>query len=185
MNEEPPGCLQVEVSTFGKAQIKVSDNVLDTLNPFKDQVLKVGSDENKAWRMWNAEPNWQMVPREERSMGEMCLPPDHCASYLSPQEEGTLTPMVFRLPKMDIGLIVVCFGKGDSATKMLEAGVASYFDANFDGSQLDPAKYKQFPNGKCLSLQDEFNGPVHDTNGHLYLSIVAKKSIAISQVIAT
>jgi hypothetical protein len=179
LSEEPPGCYTIQKRTYGKPQTVIADNRADPLNPYRDQVRKLGSGDD-AWSVWDAPPNWAMVPRDERSMGDTCKPPDNCAYFVEPVS-GTRTPMVFRLPKMTTGLIALCGGSGDAGKEVLSKPGA--FVAEFDGKPLDPSKFTIFPHTKCLALQTKFSGPVQNKHGHLYLSIVAKVPLKISQII--
>ena len=179
LDDEPPGCLTLEQSTFGKPQVVIADKAEDFLNPYREAVKKIDSG-NDAWSIVSRGPNWQMVPREERSMGEICKPPDHCAFFQQPSS-GVGTPIVFRLPKMTLGMIMICGGNIDAGkSTLVKPGTLV---ALFDGKELDPSGFKVFPTNKCVALQSKFNGPVEDKHGHLYLSIVAKSNFEISQVI--
>ena len=179
LNEDPPGCYTLQKSTLGKPQVVIADSSIDMLNPYKELVKKLGSGDN-AWSIWNANPNWAMVPREERAMGDICKPPDNCAYFVEPKSNAK-TPLVFRLPKMTTGLIALCGGSLNAGKDVLSQPGA--FEAEFDGKKLDPTKFAAFPFTKCLTLQQKFSGPVEDKHGHLYLSIVANIPLQISQVI--
>lgn len=179
LNEEPPGCYTIQKSTFGKPQPVIADRSGDLLNPYRDQVRKVNSGPD-AWSVWNAAPNWGMVPREERSMGDVCKPTDNCAYFVEPQS-GATTPLVFRLPKMTTGLIVLCGNGGDAGKELLD--VKGKFKVEFDGKILDKTKFSVFPNKKCLCVQKRFSGTVEDKHGHLYLSISTETPLKISQII--
>lgn len=181
LEEEPPGCLTVQAKTFGKPIVSVSDKSDDSLNPYKNRVVKLGSSD-KAWRLWEKEVNWDMVPKDERALGDMCRPPDHCAYFQPPVDLAAKTPMVFRLPKMVVGLISLCGGDSESGKRLLAK--AGSFVAEFDGKVLDAANFAIFPNRKCLAIQQRFTGPLDNKNGHLYLSIVSSDpEFKISQVI--
>jgi len=179
MLEEPPGCLTVQLATFGQSTVVVSDNAEDTLNPYHDKVKKLSSSDD-AWSLNVNAPNMDMVPRAERGMGAMCMPPDHCAYFVEPKAAKD-TPLVFRLPKMSVGLIVLCgYGKSGGQAFSLPGAVS----IEFDGAKLDTSHFTVFPQPKCTALQLKFAGPVHDTNGHLYLSIMpGTMKTKLSQVI--
>jgi hypothetical protein len=179
LSEDPPGCYTLQKSTFGKSQPVIADRNEDGLNPYKDSVKKLSSSAD-AWSVWNAPPNWKMVPRDERSMGDMCKPPDNCAYFVEPTS-GVSTPLVFRLPKMTTGLIALCFGTVDAGKKMMEN--RTKFVAEFDGKKMDSNLFTVFPDPKCMALQKKFTGTVENKHGHLYLSIVTTIPLQISQIL--
>lgn len=113
---------------------------------------------------------------------DVCAPPDHCA-YLTEPASRAATPLVFRLPKMKVGMIVICSQGKDGGERLKKR--AKEFTVEFDGGVLDPDKFAVFPDGKCLRLQERFTKPVKDESGHLYMKIVSSSSVAmqLSQVI--
>jgi len=170
MTEDAPGCFTIQKSTFGRPQVQIADNPSDMLNPYRDQVVKLNSDSPNAWSTWVA----------PRNMGDVCRPPDSCAYFVEPKS-GAKTPLVFRLPKMTVGLIALCGGSREAGKEVLIKPGA--FEAEFDGKKMDPKSFSIHPFTKCLALQTEFKGPVENKKGHLYLAIFANQPLQISQVI--
>jgi len=176
--EEAPGCLQLEQMTFGRAQVVLSDDPGDVLNPYASRVRKLGSSPS-AWSRFVEGPNWNLVPREFRSRKD-CVAPDKCSYFVEPAD-GSDTPLVFRLPKMEVGLVVVCgFGK-DGGKALIDEAVA----VEFDGEPLPVAGYSLFPDPKCAAVQSAWSGTVRNAHGHLYLAIMPKAGVKlkVSEVI--
>lgn len=183
LEDEPPYCFTAKKATFGKPLVQISDSQIDPLNPYKESVRKMSSSDD-AWTIWNAGPNWGMIPEKERPLGEdMCLAPDHCGYFVEPFNSKAITPLVFRLPKMTIGYVQLCGGPQTNGKSMLERiGVVE-----FDGKKMDKSKFitkEDFPGALCVILQSKFSGPVEDASGHVYLAIYPGPGAAqISQVI--
>eukprot|EP00466_Bigelowiella_natans_P018818 jgi/Bigna1/81206/fgenesh1_pg.78_\ len=107
--EEPPGCSNWEVPTYGRGQIRVLEP-RDSMNPFKDEALPT----DRGWQHWEAGKR-QLIPKEERNR-EGCEHLDVCAGLQGDVESGLLT---FRLPRMTVGRVMVCSPDGKQAGEKL------------------------------------------------------------------
>lgn len=102
--DEVPGCLNYELPTFGFWGPRVEDPD-DDLNPYRG--------ENQKWKVWH-QPNdiWYMVGKQDmaifrdRDDKEICRHSDACGGISAQKAEDGM--VVFRLPKMEVGLVVIC-----------------------------------------------------------------------------
>ena len=109
--DEAPRCLNYELPTFGQWGARVEDPS-DDLNPYEG--------ENQSWNVWHEEKDmWKMVAKadiaffKDREDKEICRHLDACGGISAQKAEDGM--VVFRLPKMEVGLVVICgcCGKGE------------------------------------------------------------------------
>ena len=165
---EPPGCVNFELPTFGKPQIKIVTPETDGLMPYKT----LYSEHTKDWE-YSLDGMSRLIPRADRSKPE-CQHADHCSGYLSRSDSWT----TFRLPRMEKGQLFICCTTGKKCgSKMLD------FDFVLDGHPIDHHTIKeQF--GKCVQLLDGFRRDMQDSSGHLYLAVRGgEEQVRISHVI--
>mmetsp|Transcript_30215 Transcript_30215/g.59133 ORF Transcript_30215/g.59133 Transcript_30215/m.59133 type:complete len:648 (-) Transcript_30215:247-2190(-) len=172
--DTPPACTSWEKPVFGGKGIRVVA-ASDDMNPNKD----LAKDSDTGWQTEVAGMS-ELIPKEEMKLNNpACDHLDHCGSLNGNQEAGWLT---LRLPRMELGRIVVCCHASSGDAKQCGQEFAR---ANtvwmFDGKTL-PQPTQIY--GKCVLVQDKWAGPVNDPDGHLYLSLFVNSSntIRISQV---
>lgn len=173
--EDPPGCHNFEEPTYGRPQIYVLDPK-DSMNPYKE----FAKDTDSGWDHWVAGKS-TLIPRDDMDREE-CQHFDKCGAMKpNTDDAGWIT---FVLPRMSLGKIIVCCCCGKECVD--EVFTKSQAQFMFDGTVLDSKTFKKYPNGKCLEVQNRFNGPVTDTNGHLHLGVKMSKKPngGISHVIA-
>lgn len=185
--DEVPGCLNYEKPTFGFWGAKV-ENPDDSLNPHRGELQnwEVWNEDNDVWYSVGKQDTAVFQNRDEKEQ-EICRHLDQCGgiSATSP-DNGSV---VFRLPKMEVGLVVICGCCGkEVAEEMIMQN--NYIEIAYNGAVLDRTTWDVWPNGKCVRLLKKFptSGAAAMTpTGHAYLSIKALegmwKKIAISHVI--
>jgi hypothetical protein len=174
--DEAPGCLNYERPTYGWWGAKVEDPN-DNFNPHKGEVQK--------WEVWldgQEKDLWHGVPKqdqaffEDRDDKEVCRHLDGCAGLsATSQDSGTV---VFRLPKQEVGLVVVCGCCGkDVATEMFLNN--RNIEMRYNGQLLDPTTWDIFPNNKCVRILKKFGAAsaAAATTGHNYLAIKALENL--------
>ena len=177
--DQPPQCLNFELPTFGwwGASITPAD---DDLNPWRGDVQK--------WESWKEDNGpTKMVNKLEASMyadtPEFCEFPDFCAGIQAKSpDQGRI---VFKLPKMEVGMAAVCFCCGKAvAEKQLYNN--TFVEVVFNDRLLNHSTFDIFPERKCVRVIKEHGTSVGDT-GHSYLSLRLlegnKETITISHVI--
>ena len=180
--DEAPTCLNYELPTFGwyGASLTPAD---DSLNPYRGELQN--------WTGWviPADP-WHMVPKSDQKTyaetPEFCSFPDRCAGLTA--ETGNEGRAVFKLPKMEVGLLVVCgcCGKEVAEDMFMEN---EYIEVEFNNKRLLNTTWDIWPNGKCVRLLKTHleDGADIGNNGHSYLSIKVKpgleESVRISHII--
>ena len=183
--DEAPGCLNYELPTYGNWGARVED-ANDNLNPHQ------GALQN--WEMWY-EPTdfWHMVGKQDtaifqdREDKEICKHLDQCAGISATSSENGM--VVFRLPKMEVGLVVICMCCGkDVAEEQILSN--PFIEIKYNNAVLDRTQWDKWPNNKCVRLLDKFptQGQAAMTpTGHAYLSINTldglSKPVKISHVI--
>ena len=178
--DDPPECLNNELPTYGQHGVSVAAPD-DELNPYRGQV--------QAWKLWHDEPP-DLIPRFEQKFyeatPEFCRHLDHCGGLQSGDgpDAGWL---VLKLPKMSVGLIVMCACCGkDVAKKQIKENDA--LEVYLDGKLLDHARWDYWPNNKCVRIAQEFPSNMNDGTGHIYLAVrikpdaVAPTPVTISHV---
>ena len=183
---EAPGCLNFEKPTFGYWGARVED-ALDDLNPYKGEVQKwtVWHEENDIWYMVGKQDQAIFQNRDEKEQ-KICKHIDQCGGISATSPNDGM--VVFRLPKMEVGLVAICgcCGKNVAEEMFLQN---KDIEISYNGQVLDRQKWDVFPTGKCVRLLDKFpTGAASMTpTGHAYLAIKALeglwKPVRISHVI--
>mmetsp|Transcript_18046 Transcript_18046/g.39308 ORF Transcript_18046/g.39308 Transcript_18046/m.39308 type:complete len:856 (+) Transcript_18046:95-2662(+) len=181
--DKVPGCLNFEKPTFGLQGAEVED-AEGSLNPHKGEV--------QDWKVWYENIDiWHMVGKQDKAIfqkrddKEICRHLDQCGGLsATSSEDGTV---VFRLPEMEVGLVVICgcCGKDVARTMFLQN---EFLEISYNGIVLDKSKWDIFPNAKCVRLQEKFPTELAgQAYLHSYLSVKAldglKAPVRISHVI--
>lgn len=183
--DEAPGCINYEKPTFGLWGPRVEDPN-DDLNPHKGELQN--------WEVWHEENDmWHMVTREDQAVfqnrddKEICKHLDACGGISATSNENGM--VVFRLPKMEVGLVVACgcCGKEVAQEMFLDN---DNIEVRYNGAILNKSTWDLYPNKKCVRLLKRFptEGDAAKTpTGHAYLSIKAldglSKPVRISHLI--
>jgi len=183
--DEAPGCLNYEKPTYGFWGAKVED-ADDSLNPHRGELQE--------WKVWHEDIDmWHMVGKQDtaifqdRDDKEICRHLDQCGGISATSPDDGM--VVFRLPKMEVGLVAICgcCGKDVGKDMFLEN---PFLEIKYNGAVLNRADWDIFPNAKCVRLLKKF--PTEGTaamtpTGHAYLSVKAldglKGPVRISHVI--
>jgi len=162
---EAPGCSNYELPTFGKGAVVVL-KMNDEMNPFNDKY-----DASKKWTLFKA-PDSDLIPREEKPL-PMCMHADHCGGWqaVGGSAAGWIT---FRLPRMDVGRIVVC-ANGQPGKSFLAANTVFMLETE----TLSPVASDEVY-GKCLVVQSEFHSSMTDAKGHLHLGVHVESETAVT-----
>jgi hypothetical protein len=173
--ETPPSCMNVEKPTFGKHQIFLLP-MNATMNPYREHY----DASKEGWSMnVKDEGKGNLVPAEEAHL-EGCAHLDHCAGWNgNGKRAGWAT---FRLPRMDVGRIVVCSPIGKKGAEQFINGQVHFV---FNGVEMPTPTKANAIWGKCVELQKKFNGPVNDIRGHCHLGvhIDSDSNVQISHII--
>lgn len=183
--DEPPECLNYEKPTYGNWGARVEEPDGD-LNPHKGEV--------QDWSVWTADNNlWYMVGKQDtaifktREDQEMCRHLDACGGITA--KTANHGSVVFRLPKMEVGLLVICgcCGKKVGEEMLLNNPKLEF---KYNGELLDKKEFDVWPHAKCIRLLKRFptQGAMAETpTGHAYLSIKVledmAKEVKISHII--
>eukprot|EP00804_Cyclotella_cryptica_P007639 CCRYP_015253-RA/>CCRYP_015253-RA protein AED:0.03 eAED:0.03 QI:1061/1/1/1/1/1/3/215/472 len=183
---EVPGCTNYELPTYGVRGARVEDPN-DDLNPHKGELQK--------WEIWY-EPRdfWHLVSKEDvvyfqdRDDKEICKHLDNCGGISATSSENGM--VVFRLPKMEVGLVSICGCCGDTEIAKPMFLNNTNIEIRYNGALLDRSTWDLFPNAKCARLLKRFptEGAAAQTpTGHAYLSVKAldgmEMPVRISHVI--
>lgn len=182
--DEAPGCLNYELPAFGKWGPRVEDPE-DELNPYQG--------ETQNWNVWHQNNDlWYMVGKQDtaifkqRDDKEMCRHLDACGGISAQKADDGM--VVFRLPKMEVGLVVIC---GCCGKKVGE----DYFinneniEISYNTVPVDKKDLDVWPNEKCVRVMKRFptSGRQSETpTGHHYLGVKILndyKQIKISHVL--
>mmetsp|Transcript_21817 Transcript_21817/g.33314 ORF Transcript_21817/g.33314 Transcript_21817/m.33314 type:complete len:562 (-) Transcript_21817:16-1701(-) len=172
--DEAPGCLNFEKPTYGWWGARVEDPD-DSLNPHKGEVQN--------WEVWHVdEPIWRGVSKqdqiffEDRDDKELCRHLDTCGGISATSKESG--SVVFRLPKQEVGLVVICGCCGKKVgTEMILNN--TNIEISYNGEVLDRNTWDIWPRGKCVRLMKKFDANVAKaTTGHNYLKIEALENLS-------
>ena len=178
--DEAPTCLNFELPTYGwhGASIAPPD---DSLNPYKGITPQ-------NWMPYLLPHNKAefMIPKLEQRLfasSEICHFPDNCGGIrgISSDQEGLL---VFKLPKMEIGTIILCGCCGKEVAAPMFLNNRQNLEIRYNDKLLD-GKWDLFPEKKCVRVARNENSV--GSTGHSYLSIKLlpsnREEIIISHVI--
>jgi len=183
--DDAPGCLNYEKPTYGNwgARVEGPD---DNLNPHKGEIQN--------WMVWHEESDfWTGVGKQDtaifqdRDDKEICRHLDQCGGISATSPDNGM--VVFRLPKMEVGLVAICgcCGKDIGEEMFLQN---QHIEIKYNGVVLNRTKWDIFPTGKCVRLLEKFpteGAATMTPTGHAYLSIKALeglwKPVRISHVI--
>jgi len=179
--ENFPGCLNFEDPTYGWHGAAIAEATAD-LNPYKGKT--------QGWKKWrNAQGSHNLIPKLEQRLyrgkeAKMCEHLDHCAGMRSSSsDDGWIS---FKLPKMEVGLVVICGCCGKKVGKSMFLDNPD-LEVEYDGVKLDKKDWDIFPNAKCVRVLKKFPPNVEDKNGHAYLGVRLKnqksKQVTISHLI--
>jgi len=167
---EPPGCSNYELPVFGKGAVTVL-KMNDEMNPFANKYIA-----GAKWTMYKA-PDSDLIPREEKALPQ-CMHADHCGGWqaVGGSAAGWIT---FRLPRMDVGRVVVCLN-GVPGKTILAANATFMLEQDVLTPSAEDEVYI-----KCLVVQKEFPSSMTDAKGHLHLGVFinSSTSVTISHVI--
>jgi len=172
--DEAPGCINFEKPTYGWWGARVEDPE-DGLNPHKGEVQN--------WEVWHKEETlWRGVSKqdqtyfEDRDDKEICRHLDACGGISATSKDSG--SVVFRLPKQEVGLVVICgcCGKQVGTDMILNN---TDIEISYNGQVLDRNAWDIWPNGKCVRLMKEFDAnAAKATTGHNYLKIEAQENLS-------
>jgi hypothetical protein len=168
--------LNFEFPTFGVWGPRIEDPD-DDLNPYLGEVQK--------WGVWHEDNNlWYMVGKQDtkvfkdRDDKEICRHADACGGISASKVEDGM--VVFRLPKMEVGLVVICgcCGKDVGQTMFMDN---EDLEISFNTVPLNNTSFDVWPNKKCVRLLKKFptSGRESETpTGHHYLAVKVLKDQA-------
>jgi hypothetical protein len=153
----------------------------DASNPHKDEVQE--------WALQHtANDLWYMVGKGDveyfrnREDKEVCRHLDKCGSIHA--KEAKAGTVVFRLPKMEVGLVVICIIGKNMAKSIIIENVD--LEITLNSVPVERSTMDVWPNGKCARLQQRFSHSSHPTDiNYLALKVVRdmKVEVFISHVI--
>jgi hypothetical protein len=171
--DEPPKCLNFELPTFGKPGASVEDPDAKS-NPYK------GHAQN--WTVWHA-PNdlWYMVDQDDkvyfqhREEKDICRHLDACGGISAQSvNDGTV---VFRLPKMSVGLVIIC-GMSEGASNLDLFINNTDIEISYNTVPVNRTEMDFYPKEdgdfKCARVMKRFatSGRESETpTGHAYLAV--------------
>ena len=183
--DEVPGCLNYEKPTYGYWGARVEDPY-DELNPHLGEIQN--------WTVWRKDNDlWYMVGKQDialfknRDDREICRHLDACGGISGQKaNEGMV---VFRLPKMEVGLVVICGCCGKNVGESMFLNNPD-IEIRYNTVVIEPKMWDIYPSPKCVRLLKRFptQGRESETpTGHAYLSIKILKDmttpVRISHVI--
>jgi len=183
--DEVPGCLNYELPTFGNWGPRVEDPD-DDLNPYRGETQK--------WDVWRTNNNlWYMVGKQDTSVfkdredQEICRHLDACGGISAQKADDGM--VVFRLPKMEVGLVVICGCCGKDVGQSLFMNNQN-IEISYNTVPIDRKDWDIWPTKKCVRILKRFptSGRESQTpTGHAYLAIKVLKDmgepVRISHVI--
>jgi len=183
--DEVPGCLNYELPTFGNWGARVEDPD-DGLNPY------AGQPQN--WEVWHDSPGlFNMVGKQDtaifskREDREICRHLDACGGISAQKASDGM--VVFRLPKMEVGLVVICGCCGKKVGEELFVNNEN-IEISYNTVPIDRKEWDLWPNQKCVRVLKRFptSGRMSETpTGHAYLGVKVlndmDKMVRISHVI--
>jgi len=175
--DEAPLCLNYEKPTYGFWGAKVEDPNND-FNPHKGEL------QNWKTQLLPRDDVWDMVPKQDQAFFqrrddglEMCMHLDSCGSIIANSKDNG--SVVFRLPKQEVGLVVVCGCCGkEVGTQMFLNNLN--IEIRYNGQLLDRTTWDIYPNPKCVRILKKFGAEsaAAATTGHNYLAIKALENLS-------
>jgi hypothetical protein len=183
--DEPPGCLNYELPTFGNwgARVESPD---DDLNPY--------INENQNWNVWHETKDfWKMVDKadiaifKDRDDKKICQHLDFCGGISAQNADDGM--VVFRLPKMEVGLVVICGCCGKNVGESMFLNNQD-IEISYNTVSMNSSEWEIWPNPKCVRILKRFptSGRASENpTGHAYLAVKVLRDmsqpIRISHVI--
>ena len=168
---EAPSCLNYGKPTFGWWGAMIEDPN-DDLNPHHGELQN--------WTLHysfdtTSEGYIPAIPKEDQAFfgekNDTCRHNWACGGMSATGVENG--SVVFRLPKLKVGLVVIC-GVGPNGGKASKQFVEnSGLEIRYNQQLLDPAEWDLFPDPRCVRLQKEFPANFTTPTGHAYLAIKA------------
>ena len=172
--DEAPGCINFEKPTYGWWGARVEDPD-DNLNPHKGEVQN--------WEVWHKDEDlWRGVSKqdqvffENRDDKEICRHLDACGGISATSKDSG--SVVFRLPKQEVGLVVICGCCGkEVGTDMILNN--TNIEISYNGQVLDRNGWDLYPNKKCVRLMKQFDAnSATATTSHNYLKVKALENLS-------
>jgi len=174
--DEAPGCLNYEKPTYGWWGAKVEDPN-DNFNPHKGELQNWKTLLLQSDGAWHGVPKQDQVFSGDRDDGEeMCMHLDSCGGITANSKDNG--SVVFRLPKQEVGLVIVCGCCGrDAGTHMFLNN--SSIEMRYNGQLLDRTTWDIYPTGKCVRILKKFGAAsaAAATTGHNYLAVKALENM--------
>ena len=174
--DEPPSCLNYELPTFGTwgARVESPD---DDLNPY--------ANENQNWNVWHETKDfWKMVDKadiavfKDRDDKGICQHLDFCGGISAQNaDDGTV---VFRLPKMEVGLVVICGCCGKNVGENMFLNNQD-IEISYNTVSMNSSEWEIWPNPKCVRILKRFptSGRASENpTGHAYLAVKVLRDMA-------
>lgn len=174
--DEPPGCLNYELPTFGiwGARVESPD---DDLNPY--------ANENQNWNVWHETKDfWKMVDKadiavfKDRDDKGICQHLDFCGGISAQIADDGM--VVFRLPKMEVGLVVICGCCGKSVGESMFLNNQD-IEISYNTVSMNSSEWEIWPNAKCVRILKRFptSGRASENpTGHAYLAVKVLRDMA-------
>jgi hypothetical protein len=176
-----PSCVSYESPIFGRQGLQAIPNGLRD-NPYAEDFTK---NKYKGWKVVQG-PRTELIPAKDRSRPE-CAMADRCGGIVDETGEGGW--VVYRLPDMEIGFIIVCFdptncGGNPYSEELKKEHREKDFEFEFDRIPLTPSYHLQ---DKCVVVQSKFPNASYETRKDALYFAARRKGdgcIAISQIMA-
>lgn len=182
---EVPSCLNYELPTYGIPGARVI-GPNETLNPYRGQTQN--------WNIWQGTPGiWDSVGKQDTSFFKshpntdiVCSHLNACGGMTSTDKAGDT--VVFRLPKMEVGLVVICGCCGKQVAKQMFMENLN-IEISYNSVPIRRGGWDLWPNNKCVRVMKRFGMGTQqsDRDGESYLAVSllndTRGSIKISHVI--
>ena len=182
--DRPPSCAVYELPTYGNNSVRVV-GAEDGDNPLRGEA--------QTWAPWRPDHHdpWGSVGKtdtaifRDREDKSVCYQDDQCAAMQGEYSDGAV---VFRLPELVAGLVVICLCCGKEAA--VPAFEYPYFEVQLDGEELLRDDWDMWPNRKCIRVKKDLKSDDISPKGPSYLSVKTlpplegKGNIKISHVIS-
>jgi hypothetical protein len=149
------------------------------LNPY--------AGENQNWSVWHDNPDiWKMVDKadiaffKDRDDKEICRHLDACGGISAQKADDGM--VVFRLPKMEVGLVVICGCCEKKAGESLFLKNEN-IEISYNTVAINRSEWDIWPNGKCVRVLKRFptSGRESETpTGHHYLAVKVLNDMSVT-----